>query len=512
MESLLDRDYRTFDLGGICWRHKGKIFLTSIVIVGLTLAYLSLAPRKYLSEAKVFVQIGHETVNLDPTATTGPSVAVSDTRESEINAVEQLLASRALAERVVDQFGPKVILEKKPDAGPSLGERLAGLNQYNLNPLRVYSLRDRAIESLQENLGITTGKKTSVIAVSYESESPALSRDILQSLLALAREDHLRVNRTKGSLEFFEGQTELVHDQLNKLEAELRDLKDATGLASLTSQREIQLQQLGALQADLLRAQADEDAAKAEVVRRREQVAASPEMMITEQTTGQPQTPRLVMREKLYELEVKEEELAARLKSDAPQLVTIREQIAEARKIAQQEEFTTQTTRGVNEAHRAAALALQEREAQLVALAARTGSLGEKIAAARSALKQLNEDEVKIVRMEREIDIARATYRRYADNLEVARIDQELNNAQISSLNLLQPPSYSETPASPNPKLTLVLGLALAVLCSLSVALLAEHNRRPARAAMPHPRELPAVPVSIPARPRLSEVAPANPR
>jgi uncharacterized protein involved in exopolysaccharide biosynthesis len=394
-----------------------------------------------------------------------------------------------------------------------LSERLAWLNQFNLNPLRVYSPRDKAIETLQENLGITTGKKTSVISVYYETLDPELSRDALDHLLTQAREEHLRINRTKGSQEFFERQTNQLQGDLASLEGELRDLKNKTGLASLASQREIQLQQIGTLQTEMLRAQAEQDAAVAEVLRRKQQLADSPAMIVTELTTDQPQTTRQTMREKLYDLEVKEKDLASRLQEGSPQLVAIRTQIAEARKVAEQEEITTQSTRGVNPSHQAAELALREREAQVASLTARNKSLADKVAAAQDALQAINENEVKIVRLEREIDIARATYRRYADNLEVARIDDELHNAKISSLNLLQPPSFSLTPASPNPKVTLGLGLVLACLSSLGVALVAEHRRRPALATSGS-REAHAVPISAPApvRARLSEVAPSNPR
>lgn len=512
MNSVYQSSNGSFSFGVALWRHKLKVACTFISVVALTLVYLSQAPRTYLSEAKVFVQVGHESVNLDPTASANSFLEISAVRENEVNAVVQLLGSRTLAEKVVDQFGPEAILEMDTDEGTSLGDRLAWLNQYNLNPLRIYSLRDQALETLQQNLGVSAGKKTNVINVSYETENPTLSRDVLESLLQSAREEHLRINRTKGSLEFFEGQSNLLQDDLTKLENELRDLKDSTGLASLATQREIQLQQIGALESDLLRARAERDAVVAEVLRRKQQLADSPAMIVTESTTGQPDTPKFSLRQKLYDLEVKEQELASKLKDDAPQLIAIRAQIVEARKIVEDEAITTQTTRGVNQIYQTAALALQERDAQLVALTARTESLDEKIATARSALKSINENEVKLVRLEREIEIARATYRRYADNLEVARIDQELQDAKISSLNLLQPPSYSQTPASPSPKLTLVLGFAFACLCSVGVALWAESRRLPVAAAAGHLRETSNTPMALPARSRLSEVAPANPR
>ena len=95
-----------------------------------------------------------------------------------------------------------------------------------------------------------------------------------------------------------------------------------------------------------------------------------------------------------------------------------------------------------------------------------------------------------------------------------AIIDQELEQAKISSLNLMQPPTYSITPVSPQPLLTLGVGLVAALISSVGAALLADRRRRapPARAvpALPLPRETP--PLLTPARPRRTEIIPANPR
>src|SRR4051812_46644660 len=141
MESLYEPpDSAPLDLEYFLWRHKGKIALTLLVSVAVTLAYLSLAPRRFQSDAKLLVRIGRESIMLDPTATTGQYVAMAESRETELHGVEELLASRSLAEQIVDQFGAGVILEKR-SGSKSLGDRLAWLDAYNLNVLKVYSVR-----------------------------------------------------------------------------------------------------------------------------------------------------------------------------------------------------------------------------------------------------------------------------------------------------------------------------------------------------------------------------------
>src|SRR4029078_6749501 len=182
VKNLYKSEQPQADLIGFAWRHKGKMLATLIAGLALTVAYFAFAPRIYRSEAKLLVRLGRESITIDPTATTGQFVAPAEPRDAELHAVEELLASRAMAEKIVDQFGPEVILENKPGK-KSIGERLAWLDAYNLNPLRVYSLRDKAVKSLGLNLGITAGKKSNVLSVSYKAEDPQLPHDVVEVML-----------------------------------------------------------------------------------------------------------------------------------------------------------------------------------------------------------------------------------------------------------------------------------------------------------------------------------------
>src|SRR5437762_3211769 len=232
------------------------MLLTLIAGLALTCAYLALAPRKYRSEAKLLVRMGRETITIDPTSTTGQFVAPAEARDAELHAVEELLASRAMAEKIIDQFGPEVVLEKRPGK-TSLGERLSWLDSYNLNPLRVYSLRDKAVKAVAQNLGITAGKKSNVLSVSYKAEDPQLAHDVVEALVSVARDEHVRVHRTRGSQAFFETQRELLKGDLQQQEQGLREFKDREGVAALVTQRDARVGLISSLQADFLRARAD---------------------------------------------------------------------------------------------------------------------------------------------------------------------------------------------------------------------------------------------------------------
>ena len=211
------------------------MFLAFLAGIALTLAFLSLAPRTFQSQAKLFVRLGRESVSLDPTVTTGQFVGVVDSRESEVLAVEELLTSRSAAERIVNEFGADVVLERDlKNSGPGLGDRLSGLDAYNLNPFRVYSLHDKAVKAFQENLRVSSGAKTSVVTLSYVCEDPKLAQALLKSLLAMASDEHLRIHRDREARRNFSRRRRrhMLKTHLAELEDQFRHLKNKTGVAS----------------------------------------------------------------------------------------------------------------------------------------------------------------------------------------------------------------------------------------------------------------------------------------
>jgi uncharacterized protein involved in exopolysaccharide biosynthesis len=482
MENLYQPEFSPWQVLAGIWRHKGKALFTFIVVCSLTAAHLSLAKRVYESEAKIYVRVGRESVTLDPTATTGQVVSLQESREGEVNAIEQLLLARETAAKVVDQLGPDAIFGKPSGSSGSpikqtIKDWLAKLDPINLNPLKVYDVRDKAITTLQKNLKVTAVRKTSIVTVSYSADDPAQARDIVDALVAQARSEHLRINRTKGSQEFFEHKEQQLRTDLERLEAELRDLKTNTGYAELATQRELLLQRIASMQTELLATQAEIGSAKAEVAARQVELAKIPELVTAEQTTGQPDTPENQMRTKLYDLEVLEQGLAAVQTDESPQLKSVREQIKQARAILGEEVPKMQTTKSLNRVRQESELALSARQAQLAALQAKEVALTNQLADARAELQSINQTEVQIAQLQRAIDLAAANHTKYSDYLEQARIDQELHNAKISSLNLLQPPSYSVTPVSPKPIQVLAGGFFLACCAAVGVAFFFEQRR-----------------------------------
>ena len=469
---------------GVFRRQVVKATLIFVLVIAATIGYTLWSPLLYTSEAKIFVRLGRETIALDPTATTGQTVAVQDTRENEINSVQELLKSHTILESIVDELGPATILNlpttgadepvaalpAEPSAEPTAWQRL--------NPLATYSLRDKAVRLLGKRFNVEAVRKSNIINVSCDAASPELAQQIVTRAIEMAREIHLRVNRSAESFEFFDTQTSRQDEKLAGLEEDLRKLKDSTGVSEVAAQRTILLARLATLEQDLLRAHAALDSAAAEVQSRTEAIREMPAMHVSAETTGQTQTTSSRLREQLYALELREKELTSKFQEDTFVIRQIRDQIADAKRVLNQEIEPVQLTRSLNESYRQTQIALLESKAKVAAYTAQIKTLDAQIDAAHHTLETFNTDEVKLARLDRQIDLEKAAFRKFAENRELARIDRALQVQHISNLNVLQAPTRSLTPTKPRVLLNLILGLALAAFAAVGAAGLSEAYRQ----------------------------------
>ncbi|MEN6452310.1 MAG: hypothetical protein ABFC96_17600 [Thermoguttaceae bacterium] len=451
------------DLADPFFRHwKKAVLLFVLIAVGGATITFSL-PKQYHSEGKLFIRLGRENATLDSTATLGQPamVAVPQSRENEINSVVEILQSRALIERVVDALGPATVL----------GRRHTGREQAEL--------REDAVIRVAKSLTVAAPKKSSVIEIGYRGASPELCQAVVGKLIDVFLEEHGRINRAHGSREFFAEQTSRLREQLSRREAELRDMKSATGLASPAAQRQQMVARMGRLQDELLETEAARSVAEAKVASLQQTLAGLPETEVSQETSGMGNEGTDRMREQFYALQVREKESQSRYTDDHPKLRQIRDQIAEARALLADEEKTRRhVTREPNKLRRQAEAALLAEKPQLASLRARSDRLQTQLAAVRGELTKLNGDEMRLASMQRDVDLLEVEYRKYSTNLEQARIDRQLENERMSNVSVVQPASHEPRPVRPRVALNLLLGLCMAGLGALALPLALDQFER----------------------------------
>lgn len=472
------------DLAPVISHHKGKMALSFLAVMAAVAVYTLVCPRAYRSQAKLFVRLGRENATLDPTATVGqaPVVAVPQSRENEINSAVEILNSRVLLEKVVDAVGPEAILYGREPAATEGGDASSP---------DTLQQRYRAIKRLTKRLNVEPVKKSNVILVAYDGPTPELAQTVVSKLVGYYLERYIQLNRTPGAHQFFAEQTARQRSQLTRAEEELRDLKSETALLVPETQRQILASRMGRLQDELLQTTGTLAATEAEVRLLREKLSSLSATQITARIKGIRNEAADNMRGQLYTLQLRELESSQKHPEGHPELKRLRQQAAAAKDLlGREEQEREQVQEGPSRLYEEAQLALLRNEPVLASLRAKADSLRTQLEQQRAELKVLNENALRITRLEREFSLQEAHYRRYAENLEQAQIDRALEAERISNISVVQPATLEIEPVQPRLLLNFGMGGLLAVLGSFGLALQAE--RRNAAAKIANDRGKPA--------------------
>jgi uncharacterized protein involved in exopolysaccharide biosynthesis len=427
------------EIARIFFRYQKRGIAVFGVSMALVVIALVLCPRKYTSEARLFVRLGRESVTLDPTATAGGSVvSLSSNRESEINSVIEVLRSRSIIERVVDTAIP---------------------NAAALNPTD----REQEVNSLLKDISIYSPKASSVVILTYKSNSPERAQNTLSQLLDVSLKEHLRVNRTQGSYEFFDQQAGLLKKQLDEASEALRDAKNRHGLVTLDGRRAALEQQLGSVKAQLRESDAALAASQAKTTNLQENVDELPSHLVQQLTGGTPSSALGSMRQKLYELQAAEQELKSKLTPQHPKVISMHRQVQEVEEILRQET--------PNHAESVTALVANE-QANAASLIARIRSLESQRTDLDQELRELNEHDLLVTQLERKVRMFDSNYVHYITGLEQARIDQALKTEGISNINVVQEPTFAPKPSQPKKAITLLAGFAVSMIGAIGTVLL----------------------------------------
>jgi uncharacterized protein involved in exopolysaccharide biosynthesis len=339
-------------------------------------------------------------------------------------------------------------------------------------------------------------KNSNIIVISFEAVSRKLAQETVNKLIEFFLQKHMNVYRPEGSYEFFNKQTADSRKSLIEAEENLRTMKNSTGIASLEEQKKVLFQRIGDLQRNAEETRSALAASGAKVLTMEKTLVNLPPTVIAQETNMNMGVEQ--MRARFYELQLKEQDLLSRYNENSKPVQEVRRQIVEAQALLAKEERTrTQVTRGPNEAYKQIESALLAERATLSGLQAKIEVVQEQLKTAVGELKTINDSESKLGRVQREMSIQEANYRKYYEKLEQSRMDQALEIGKISNVSIVQAATYPVNPIKPNKMRNLALGLFLGLFGGVGLAFFSEYIDHTFRRAedIEHRLELPTLAV-----------------
>jgi len=468
----------------VLFRHKKKI--VSVFALGAVLTVLAVftAADIYRSQARLLIRLGRENLAVDPSVS-GPTVSAFRDRESEVNSELTILLSRNLIEQVVDELGEETLISSGGKAdGAARPVKAAfqcakGMVKSVLvasGVITAVSPREKAVNTIAEQLSAFVEKRTSVITATLDSESPELSQRTLDTLIRLYLEHHIKVYAAQASPEFFEGQAEQFRNSVQQSERLLAAFRAENGIANMDQQKQVLLTQISDLERQLTDATSQAKSIDARINALNSAVKENPTTRELSRTTGRTNYAADGLKAKLTELHLQEIDLAARYTETHRPLVELREQIRQLEgALAQEQPTHTEVTTGVDLNAQQLHLTLEMQQAELEAQRSRKKALEKELAAQQERLTVLVSREAELAMLERDVQVAEGEYTQYRDNLQRAKVSAALDTDNVSNVSVVQAATWPQAPIGPNRPLSLVLGLVIAAVGSILLAFVVEY-------------------------------------
>src|SRR5206468_11731005 len=177
---------------------------------------------------------------------------------------------------VVADLGPSFVLNGWLAKAEQAEDRLP-------TPTKAHQL---AVARLVKTVTIAAPRKSNIITVSCNAKSPAMAQQIVEKLVEVYRDEHVRVHRSPGTYAFFEEQAKQSLTAWQKAADALRATKDRLGIVTIEGRRKHLDDTIAQINFKRLGNQAEIKTTQARIASLQADIAALSPTLITQETTA----------------------------------------------------------------------------------------------------------------------------------------------------------------------------------------------------------------------------------
>jgi len=434
-----------------------KLLVVALVvptIIAVVLAYT--LPPVYQADAKLLIKPGREfmpVTNIGQSEMGGPSSSMAEVVKSE----SEILNSQDLAEGVLSKL-------TIPAVYPDLAADPEGSD---------VPLLDRAMTVFDQQLSVNPVALSNVVDVSFTNEDPQVATKVLATLLADFQARHVTLYSTTLSLPI-ESQIADKQKALQVLDEKRIKYQNANSAFSIPDQRASLIQQRAQVASLLQDAQIRQGALTEQVSFLKKSKASTPASAPLDSETDPASGASSNALDQLMALRQKEQELLQHYQPTAPAVTQIRAQIAQAEQYVQQAQSQNnkKVRTGANPLFAAIDQQLLAAQSELTPITSQIEGYKLQVASLDDDLRKLQDNELEVNDLQRQIDSLTADLQTLRTNLAQARLAENMDQAKVSSVAIIDAPRIEPKPVFPKKIMFGVGGVAVGIVCSVLIILM----------------------------------------
>lgn len=437
------------DLLRIFRKRIGIFFLTVLIAVAATLAYLFLATPIY--EASVTIKINPSYESNVAALFTGVQTY---TGRPDISTEIEIIKSRTVVERAVDAIG---------------------LHEFVRQSRREIT-KDQLVQTIIKSwMSVSPVKDTRIVRLSIQHEDPVLATKLANAIATAYNERLKELSQTEYTLRrtFIEQQIPKVEEKLVQEQERLKQFKEKNQIFALSEEAKSILSMLSNYDSEYNRLNLELQEISTKIKVLRDTLSKVDQKIISSEViTSNPVIEQL--RAKLANLQVELSGLLQTYPESDKRVIALRSQIAETELLMKKEveKVVSSQTQVVNPMYTQTLAELMDNEGRYQILQARLNAVDKLRKAYQQRVQTLPSIEQELVELERNLAVQSQIYTILLQRLEESRIAEAgvSGNAQIVDSAVVP-----NIPVKPNKRLTLAIGGVLGVFVGVMLVFLVEY-------------------------------------
>jgi uncharacterized protein involved in exopolysaccharide biosynthesis len=441
---------------GIFFRQWFKFALVFLFFFGTAAAYCLIATPKYQSEAKLLVKFaGNQSSRQDALPTSTISAQQLE-RKEVVNSQISVLQSKDLISEVLHTLGIDRVY-------PTLA---AGTEPAALD--------DAAQRRFFHDFTAEAEKDADVIDLGLLNPDAAVGAQALQTMINKFVTMQSKIYQS-GQLGFLQQQLAQSRNKLEQARAAVRNFKSAAGISSLDEERSLLLKQQSDVRVALTQEISHQEEAQGRYARLEEQLKQIPNQI---KLSDENDRFKAVDdgRQRLNELQSREKELSVNYRPDSQTMTNLHSEILFAQQqLAQMSrESAARIRTGANPVRQQVEIALAQAAGDQFSATAGRASYETELARINKRLGDLETQGVRLDELELQQQVDEENFRNLLQEVDDARVADDLNRERISSIAVVQAPTTPLKPAKPAKTLIMAVGLLFGIAGGIALVLISE--------------------------------------
>ncbi|MFP6850381.1 MAG: lipopolysaccharide biosynthesis protein [Pseudomonas sp.] len=438
-----------------------------------------LLPAKYESNARLLVKPGRESTTLPIEVANRQALIAPSTQRDPIVDEERMLTGRPIVRMVAERYltdmsnyQPQGFWKTvKFYVGKVTGSVVEGLRSALevVGIVEAQSPVDRLAKKLEKNFVVGHEPGSAVMEVSFTWDDPAIAQKVVEAWVGAYLEERTRALGRKSLYAFYEGEMQKVAGQVDRLKQQIGEELKAVNSISIEERLDNLTNQINRLTDARAENLNDQAGIRSFLADASQQLKRQPQEVVTAREVSLNPS-QLDLKRRLNALKQERAQLLRTFLPDTPPVREIEENIAQMQTLISGEQERLERSKNFAPNSIVANLKQQVIDAELrdQKLSGQIRDYDQQLAQLSAERLNILQSEPKISRQMLELASAEKSYALYAENLEKARIDQELDNNQISNIAQIEQATFNPSKVFPKSLMMLLLalpaGLAIGLL------------------------------------------------